>query len=101
MTNLNRHGKELPHYLAHTFIHQNQASCQQSHTVGRLMVVQVLETPSTPIGSFVHVSRGVGNYLKESLLLRLAKIVIQKVISSGKSNQRVSKRDFIPWCILY
>lgn len=62
--------------LAHTLIHQNKASCQQGHTVGRLVVVEVLEAPSTSVWCFVHISRGIGNYLKKSLLLSLAEIAV-------------------------
>lgn len=84
-----------------TLVHENEASCEQSHAIGGLMVVQVLKAPSSPVRGFIHVARGIGNHFKKLLLLRLAQVVVQEVVGSGKAHQGVGERDFIPGSILH
>lgn len=79
-----------------TLGHVNQASCEQSHTVGGLVVVEVLETPPPNVGLLVHEARRVADHLEETLLLALVQVLVQEVVGGGKPDQRVRQRDFIP-----
>lgn len=84
-----------------TLGHVNQASCEQSNTVGGLVVVQVLEPPASDVGLLVHETRGVADHLEETLLLALVQVFVQEVVSGGKPDQRVRQRNFIPGGIFH
>lgn len=79
-----------------TLGHEDQASCEQSHAVSGLVVVQVLKSPASDVGLLVHQARRVADHLQEALLLALVQVLVQEVVSSGEPNQRVRQRNLIP-----
>lgn len=74
-------------WRAPTLGHVDQTSCEQSHAVCGLMVVQVLEPPATDVGLLIHQAGLVADHLQEMLLLAFVQVLVQEVVGSGKSNQ--------------
>lgn len=79
-----------------TLGHVDQAACEQSHTVGGLVVVQVLKAPAAIVRLLVHEPCDISNDLEEALLLVSIQVLIQEVICCCECNQRVCHRNFIP-----
>jgi hypothetical protein len=79
-----------------TLGHVDQAASEESHTVGGLVVVQVLEAPATDVGLLIHEARSITDHPQEVLLLHLAQVLIQEVIGCSEANQRVGYRNLIP-----
>ena len=84
-----------------TLGHVHQASRQQRHTVGWLVVVEVLEAPAAHVRLLVHQARGVADHLQEALLLSLAQELKQEVICRGEARQGVGDRDLVPGSVLH
>lgn len=76
--------------------HVDEAASQKGHAVGGLVVVQVLEAPPTHVGLFIHEAWGVSDHLQEALLLGLAQILEQEVVSSGEAHQGVGHWNLVP-----
>lgn len=73
-------------YSVLTLGHVHQAACEQGHTVGGLVVMQVLEPPAADVGLLVHVACSVADHLQEVLLLHLAQVLKEEVIRCGESD---------------
>lgn len=79
-----------------TLRHVDQAASQEGHAVGGLVVVQVLEAPPPHVGLLIHEARGVADHLQEALLLRLAQVLEQEVVSGGEAHQGVGHGNLVP-----
>lgn len=79
-----------------TLCHVNQTASQQGHTVGWLVVVQILKSPASDVRLFIHQARGVADHLEETLLLASVQVLVHEVVSGGKADQRVGQWNFVP-----